>query len=115
MKIKLDHRLVCPLGITLSTILSTAALATDPINPVGWTSNIQLGTPAPPGLYFVDTATYIDRSGPTLAPGVRQVGAAVNIPAFDWSTPIDFLGGHVEVLALTPKLRVKVNPCGPNA
>ncbi len=39
----------------------------------------------------------------------------MNIPAFAWSTPFDFLGGHVEVLAMTPELSVDVNPGGPNS
>ncbi len=76
MKVKFARRLAWPLGITSSIVLSTAALASDPINPVGWTSNIQLGTPLPGGLYFVDTATYLERSGSTLAPALKQVDAA---------------------------------------
>ncbi len=81
----------------------------DPVSPTGWTTNLPVGVPLPGGLYFADTAYYLDRSGPTMAPGVSRVDAEVNLPTFLWSTPADFLGGHVEAIVVTPELAAQVS------
>jgi hypothetical protein len=96
-------------------VITTSAFASDPINPIGWTSNIQLGAALPGGLYFADIVAYIGKTGPSLSPGLTKVASAINDPAFAWSTPFDFLGGHVEVLGALPELNVNVNPGGPNS
>ncbi len=69
----------------------------------------------PEGLYFADIVAYVERTGPTLSPGLTKVASAINDPAFAWSTPFDFLGGHVEVLGAVPELNVNVNPSGPHS
>jgi hypothetical protein len=103
---------------TLFAVGAAAALGSgapalaDPVSPTGWTSNVQLGAVLPQGFYFTDEAYYVDRSGPGLSAGFREVNAEVNIPVFTWSTPAEFLGGRVEAIAFTPELTVGVNPGG---
>lgn len=103
--------------ISMLTVASAASVmvygtpqhaAADPVSPTGWTTNLPIGVPLPGGLYFADTAYYMDRSGPTLAPGVSRVDAEVNLPTFLWSTPANFLGGHVEAIVVTPELAAQV-------
>lgn len=104
-------RIVYGLGLT-SALASASAAFADPVSPTGWTSNVQLGAVLPQGLYFDDEAYYVDRAGPGLAPGFREVNAFVNIPVLAWSTPAEFLGGRVEAIGFTPELTVGVNPGG---
>jgi hypothetical protein len=115
MKTMTARRVAILLSVASSLAPTTSAFAADPINPVGWTSNIQLGAALPGGLYFADIVAYVERTGPTLSPGLTKVASAINDPAFAWSTPFDFLGGHVEVLGALPELNVDVNPGGPNS
>jgi hypothetical protein len=102
-------RLLWGFGFATAMALAAAAQA-DPLSPSGWLSNIPLGAPLPQGAYFIDEAYYLDRSGPTLAPGLRSIEGAVNIPVVAWSTPVDLLGGHLEVIAFTPELGVDLFP-----
>jgi hypothetical protein len=87
----------------------TPAIA-DPVSPAGWTSNLPLGLPLPEGLYFVDEPYFVARTGPHLAPGIREVDAFVNIPVLLWSTPVDILGGHLEAVGFAPALGLGINP-----
>lgn len=84
------------------------ALAT-PVNPTGWTADLQLGKPLPEGVFFVDTGTYFERS-PT--GGNPTIDAFVNLPVVVWSTPVTILGGRLEVIGTAPEVAVGVNPGG---
>ncbi|WP_331173356.1 transporter, partial [Rhodopseudomonas sp.] len=99
--------------------LATAALiavagtaAADPVSPAGWTAGIALGAPLPEGVYFIDTATYFERS-PRSGSTAPTIDAGVNIPVIAWSTPFTIFGGRVEVLGIFPELTVSVDPNDP--
>jgi hypothetical protein len=104
-----SRRVLWGLGLTSVLALASAAQA-DPISPSGWLSNIPLGAPLPQGAYFVDEAYYLNRSGGDISPGLREVDAAVNIPVLAWSTPVDLLGGHLEVIGFAAELGADVFP-----
>ncbi len=86
-------------GALLSAVVvaaaSTAAQAA-PVTEAGETIGLTLGAALPQGVYFVDTASYLSRSN-------SNVSAVVNIPVVAWSTPWDFLGGHIEAYAAFPE------------
>lgn len=95
------------LAVSAAALLAVAGSAVaDPVSPAGWTTGIALGTPLPEGVYFINTATYFERS----KAGSPTIDAAVNIPVIAWSTPFKILGGRVEVLGIVPELAVGVNP-----
>ena len=62
--------------------------------------NLPVAVVLPGGLYFANTVYYMDRE----TKGAGTVQGEVNLPAFIWSTPFDFLGGHVEAIAAVPEL-----------
>jgi len=109
MKRDFRRQLLWGLGLTAALALTSAAQA-DPLSPSGWLSNIPLGAPLPQGAYFIDEAYYLNRSGSTLTRGLRSIEGAVNIPVLAWSTPVDLLGGHLEVIAFAPELGVDLFP-----
>ncbi len=74
--------------------------AANPVNPNGWTADLQLATPLPEGLYFTDTGTWFERS----ISGGLTIDAGVNLPVLIWSTPVTFLGGRLEVVATAPEV-----------
>lgn len=74
----------------------------DPVSPAGWTMNLPVAVPLPGGLYFANTFYYMDRE----TKGAGTVQGEVNLPAVIWSTPFDFLGGHVEAIAAVPELHI---------
>lgn len=101
--------------VALSVIGATMLLGAgtgvaDPVSPAGWTSNIQLGFPLPEGVYFIDTAYYMKRSGSTLAPGLKEIDGIVNIPTVAWSTPATVLGGRLEFIGFAAQAGVGINP-----
>lgn len=87
----------------------TGAATADPVSPAGWTTGIGLGAPLPEGVYFINTATYFERS-PRSGSGAPTIDAGVNIPVVAWSTPWTIFGGRLEVLGIVPELAVGVNP-----
>lgn len=91
-------------------LTATPTCFADPVSPAGWTSNIQIGFPLPEGVYFIDTAYYMKRSGSTLAPGLDEIDGIVNIPTIAWSTPSTFLGGRLEFIGFAPQAGVGINP-----
>ncbi|MCJ2059571.1 transporter [Methylobacterium sp. J-048] len=91
----------------------TEAVA-DPVSPAGWTANLPLGASLPEGLYFVNEPYFLARTGPHLAPGIREVDGLVNIPVLLWSTPATLLGGHLEVAGFAPALGLGINPGATN-
>lgn len=97
---------ICTAAACAGTI---STLRADPVSPVGWTSNIPLGTPLPEGLYFIDVGYGMDRSGPNMAPGFHEIQAAVNIPVLAWSTPAMLLGARLEVIVFTAEAQVGAN------
>lgn len=78
-----------------------------PVNPTGWTADLQLGAPLPEGFFFVDTGTYFERSPTGSNP---TIDAVVNIPVIIWSTPATLLGGRLEVIGTAPEVGVGINP-----
>jgi len=111
-KFKLNNTIISVLtAASASTLIVCGTFqhaAADPVSPTGWITNLPIAVPLPEGLYFADQAYYLDRSGPTLSPGVSRVDAEVNLPTFLWSTPANFLGGHVEAIVVTPELAAQV-------
>lgn len=89
--------------------MGTGAASAAPVNPTGWTADLQLGTPLPQGVFFVDTGTYFERSPTGLNP---TVDAFVNLPVLIWSTPATILGGRLEVIGTAPEVAVGINPGG---
>ncbi|QXX75249.1 transporter [Methylovirgula sp. HY1] len=63
--------------------------------------------PLPQGLYFADTGSYGNDRG---AGYNAELG--VNIPVIVWSTPWDFLGGHVEAYAAVPSVALGLPGAG---
>jgi hypothetical protein len=91
-------------------VSATTTCFADPVSPAGWTSNIQMAVPLPEGVYFINTAVYIKRSGSSLAPGLDEIDAIVNIPTAVWSTPWQFLGGQLELIGFPAQVGVGINP-----
>ncbi len=89
------------LGIT-----GTRASA-DTVSPAGWTMNLPVAVVLPGGLYFADTGYYMNRQSQ-----IGTVTGGVNLPTLVWSTPWDFLGGHVEAIATVPELMVGDHTAG---
>lgn len=88
------------------SITGTKAFA-DTVSPAGWTMNLPVAVVLPGGLYFADTGYYMNREL-----GIGRVDAEVNLPTFVWSTPWDFLGGHIEAIASVPELSVGDHTAG---
>jgi hypothetical protein len=89
------------LGLCAATMLTAGEVLADPVSPAGWTMNLPVAVVLPGGVYFVDTAYYMNRQS-----GLGTVDAEVNLPTLVWSTPWDFLGGHIEAIAAVPELSV---------
>jgi hypothetical protein len=70
--------------------------------------NLPVAVPLPGGLYFADTGYYMERQ----TAGAGKVQGEVNLPALIWSTPFDFLGGHVEAIATVPELSIGDHTAG---
>lgn len=86
----------------------TRAAYADPILPAGSTAGLALGAALPQGVYFLDTATYFERSA--RASGAPTIDAAINLPMIAWSTPWTILGGRLEVIGTVPQLAVGTSP-----
>lgn len=106
-------------GAIASAVLAAAAVSAgsgvamaEPVNPNGWTADLQLAAPLPEGLFFIDTGTYFERSPVNNYP---TIDAGVNLPVLVWSTPVTLLGGRLEAIATTPEVGVGVNPGGPGS
>ena len=95
----------------MALVLATGASA-EPVNPNGWTADLQLAAPLPEGLFFIDTGTYFERSPTGSNP---TIDAVVNIPVLVWSTPVTLLGGRLEAIGTAPEVGVGVNPGGPGS
>jgi Putative MetA-pathway of phenol degradation len=93
-------KIAITLGAMALSAISGAAYAGSITQP-GETVGIALGAPLPEGVYFVDTGSY---------GSFRNLGdssdALVNIPVLAWSTPWDFLGGHIEAYTAAPDVAV---------
>lgn len=104
-------------GAVASAVLAAAAFGAEtalanPVNPNGWTADLQLATPLPQGLFFIDTGTWFERS-PQGVPGGLTIDAGVNLPVLVWSTPVSFLGGRLEVIGTAPEAAVSFGNFGP--
>ena len=88
---------------------ATGPASANPVNPNGWTADLQLATPLPEGIFFIDTGTYLERTPTNNYP---TIDAGVNLPVLIWSTPVTFLGGRLEAIATAPEAAVGVNPGG---
>lgn len=92
------------------TLTSGAALAGSVSQP-GETAGVDLATPLPEGVYFVDTGSYGGRpQSANFGGGTNYEG--VNIPVIAWSTPWTLLGGRIQVLAAAPELDLGNNAQG---
>jgi len=82
---------------------SSAAFANiiGPTTPPGETAGLDLATPLPQGLYFVDIASVGNLRGTK-----GDSGFDYNVPALVWSTPASFLGARLTMLAALPALSV---------
>jgi hypothetical protein len=96
------YALESALGAGLVVCLAAGSAAANPVNPNGWTADLQLATPLPEGIFFIDTGTYLERSGKTNL----TIDAGVNLPVLVWSTPVTFLGGRLEVIGTAPEVGV---------
>jgi hypothetical protein len=83
-----------------STLPAHAGSVTQP----GETVGVAAGAPLPPGVYFVNTASYGCRD---LSP--EDVCSLVTIPVIAWSTPWTILGGRLQFLAFAPAVEVGVD------
>jgi len=90
-------------GMALAAGLGSAAA--EPVNPNGWTMDLQLASPLPEGLFFIDTGTYFER---TPVNGNPTIDAVVNLPVLVWSTPVTFLGGRLEAIGTAPEVGVGI-------
>lgn len=99
-------------SIAMGSIMTILGLShaghADPLSPGGWTIDIQLGAPLPEGVYFLNTAFYLDR--PPKSNDLPNVNAVVNIPVLAWSTPATLFGGRLEVIGFAAELGVGINP-----
>jgi hypothetical protein len=83
------------------TLTATASAMAGSVTQPGETAGLALGTPLPPGFYFVDTTNW----------GVREVGGikesvGVTIPVIAWSTPWKVLGARLGFVVAAPALEV---------
>jgi len=78
---------------TLCAASANAGSITEPGETIGY----NLGAALPEGVYFANTGSWGDNRG---APGT--LNTFVDVPVIAWSTPWNFLGGHVEAYAAFP-------------
>ncbi|MCI4677892.1 transporter [Rhodoblastus acidophilus] len=91
--------------------VSTAALAGS-TNPPGERAGLDLATPLPEGVYFVNiTGVGNWRDAVTGA----DSNFSYNVPIVAWSTPWNILGGHVQLLVAAPELMAGENYADPLA
>ncbi len=90
----------------------TGVAMANPVNPNGWTADLQLATPLPEGIFFIDTGTAFERSPPSGLAGGLTIDAGVNLPVLVWSTPVTFLGGRLEVIGTAPEAAVSYGVYG---
>lgn len=81
--------------------LSSAALAYT-VTPPGERAGIDLATPLPEGVYFVDLAGV----GGNRYSAAQNTGFDYNVPIIAWSTPWNILGAHIQVIAAAPEASV---------
>lgn len=86
------------LGATMAAIGLTGAAQAYTVTPPGERAGIDLASPLPEGVYFVDLAGFGNNRG--------SVSKASNfdytVPIIAWSTPWTILGGRIQLLAAAP-------------
>jgi hypothetical protein len=82
-------------AVMLCTVGGTAQAGS--VTEAGETVGLAIGAPLPVGWYFLDTASYISRSGDP------HIQAIVNIPVVAWSTPWMAFGGRIEAYTAFPQ------------
>jgi hypothetical protein len=80
--------------------LSSAALAGS-TNPPGERAGLDMASPLPEGVYFVDLAGYGNWRD---APSTSASSFAYNVPVIAWSTPWNIFGGHFQLYAAAPEV-----------
>jgi hypothetical protein len=103
MKSACKAAVISTLAAGMGLAAATGAALANPVNPQGWTAGLQLASPLPEGVFFIDTGTWFERS-PEGIPGGVTVDAGVNVPLLLWSTPVTFLGGRLEVIGGAPEV-----------
>ena len=87
--------------------LSTAAFAF-PQTPPSERAGLDLATPLPEGVYFVDIASIggFGLAGGPAYPGMSASAFNYNVPVIAWSTPWSFNGVHLTLLGALPAAEV---------
>ncbi len=87
--------------------LSTAAFAF-PQTPPSERAGLDLATPLPEGVYFVDIASIggFGLAGGPAYPGMTASAFNYNVPVIAWSTPWSFNGIHLTLLGALPEAEV---------
>ncbi len=93
---------------TAALIAAGGSALADPILPAGSTAGLAMGAPLPQGVYFINTATYLERSAKTA--GAPVINAGIDLPMIAWSTPYTIFGGRLEVIGTAPLLAVGTSP-----
>lgn len=91
--------------------LSTAALAGS-TNPPGERAGLDLATPLPEGVYFVNITGVGNWRD---AVSGSDSNFSYNVPIVAWSTPWNILGGHIQLLVAAPELLAGENYYDPAA
>jgi hypothetical protein len=85
------------------TVCTAVSALAGSVNQPGSSVGLPAGAPLPPGFYFIDTASWGERS---TSP---NTGLGVNIPVVAWSTPWTLLGARVQFLVAVPEDDVGVD------
>ncbi|MDI9849565.1 transporter [Rhodoblastus sp. 17X3] len=91
--------------------LSSAALAGS-TNPPGERAGLDLATPLPEGIYFVNITGV--GNWRDAVPGADS-NFSYNVPIVAWSTPWNILGGHIQLLVAAPEILAGENYRNPLA
>ncbi len=81
-----------------------------PLTPPGERVGLDLASPLPEGIYFVDIASVGGNRPWTAGPGATASAFNDNVPVVVWSTPWNIMGGHMPFLALCLKLKPVTTP-----
>lgn len=93
------------LGAVGAIALTSGAALAGSVSQPGETVGVDLATPLPEGIYFVNTLSYGGRPQSANYGGGTN-NEAVNIPVIAWSTPWTILNGRIQLLVAAPELDV---------
>jgi hypothetical protein len=90
------------LGATMAAIGLSGAAQAYTVTPPGERAGIDLASPLPEGVYFVDLAGVGNNRGATLPSSSFDY----NVPIIAWATPWTILGGRIQLLVAAPEASV---------